>query len=321
MKQAQFEQTHRLRWQQFEQQLNPKSEKGDEQLQAFPAEYRFICHSLSLAKSRGYTPQLVDYLNHLMLEGHRKLYQGSGLSLLKLVHFIGQGFPRLVRRHWRAFLAAHLLFYIPTLLAYIVVQWEQSLAYDFIDAAQLANIETMYDPGNERYGRERASSSDWLMFGHYIKNNIGISFQTFASGLLAGVGSIFYLVYNGIFFGVVASHLQSLGYTHTFFSFVIGHGSFELTAIVLSGAAGLKLGFALLSPGQWWRSTALKIAASESIQLMFGVILMLLAAAFIEAFWSSMTTLAPTIKYLVGTLLWLMVYGYLIAAGRVYESR
>lgn len=321
MKQAQFELSRKARWQAFEQMLTLKASAESQQLKEFPAEYRFICHSLSLAKTRGYSPQLVDYLNHLMLQGHRKLYRGGGFSFLQLVYFMTTEFPQLFRQHWRAVLAAHLLFYLPVIITFMVVQWDATLAYEFIDADQLAAMETMYDPGSDKLGRERESDSDWLMFGHYIQNNISISFKTFASGLLAGVGSIFFLVYNGLYFGVIASHLLTLGFTETFFSFVIGHGSFELTAIVISGAAGLKLGFALLAPGQFSRSVALKVAAGQSIKLMFGVIIMLVAAAFIEAFWSSMTVISPQVKYVVGTGLWCLVYGYLLLAGKDHAAR
>ena len=321
MKQIQFEQIHQARWQRFEQTLTMKGVEENGVLRDFPSEYRFICHSLSLAKARNYSPQLIDYLNHLMLQGHRKLYQGQGFSFLRIVHFVVKGFPLQVQQYWKFVLAAHLLFYLPTLITFGIVQWDGALAYEFISADQLAHIEGMYDPSAEHIGRDRGSGSDWMMFGHYIQNNIGISFKTYASGLLAGLGSIFFLCYNGVYFGVISSHLFSLGYTDTFFSFVIGHGSFELTAITLSGAAGLRLGLALIAPGQWRRSTALKMAANDSIQIVFGVILMLLIAAFVEAFWSSMATVPAEWKYGVGVVLWLLVYGYLFFSGRANASR
>ena len=87
------------------------------------------------------------------------------------------------------------------------------------------------------------------MFGHYIRNNIGVSFQCFAGGLFAGIGSLFFLAYNGAFGGALAGYLTARGLSSTFYSFVATHSSFELTAIVISGAAGLRIGQALLSPG------------------------------------------------------------------------
>ncbi|MNO56948.1 hypothetical protein D3C76_474710 [compost metagenome] len=154
------------------------------------------------------------------------------------------------------------------------------------------------------------------MFGYYIMNNIGIAFQTFASGLLLGVGSLFYLCFNGLLIGAVAGHLTEIGYGDSFWSFVVGHGAFELSAVALAGAAGLKLGWAVLAPGPLTRGEALRSAASISVQLIYGVLVFLILAAFIEAYWSSKTIFSIQLKYAVGIGLWLLVGSYLGLAGR-----
>ncbi|EPM74826.1 hypothetical protein A3SM_22728 [Pseudomonas syringae pv. actinidiae ICMP 18886] len=82
----------------------------------------------------------------------------------------------------------------------------------------------------------------------------------------------------------------------------------------------MKLGWALLAPGRLTRAAALRAAARTSVQLIGGVILFLLIAAFIEAYWSSMTWPGALIKYLVGTALWLLVAAYLILAGRTFHA-
>jgi uncharacterized membrane protein SpoIIM required for sporulation len=88
---------------------------------------------------------------------------------------------------------------------------------------------------------------------------------------------------------------------------VAGHGSFELTAIALSGAAGLRMGLSILMPGPFTRIDALKMAAKSAAKIMYAVFLMLLIAAFIEAFWSSSSTITNNIKYSVGAVLWVVV--------------
>jgi uncharacterized membrane protein SpoIIM required for sporulation len=154
------------------------------------------------------------------------------------------------------------------------------------------------------------------MFGYYVMHNIGIAFQTFAAGLVFGLGSVFFLIFNGLIIGAVSGHLTEIGYGQTFWSFVIGHGAFELTAIALAGAAGLQLGWALIAPGQLTRGESLRLAARKSVQMLCGVMIFLLIAAFIEAYWSSTTVITPWVKYLVGAVLWLLVGTYLGFAGR-----
>src|SRR5690606_26373250 len=109
----------------------------------------------------------------------------------------------------------------------------------------------------------RNASSDWAMFGFYIDNNIGIGFRCFAGGLFLGLGSIFFIVYNGALIGAVGGFLTERGLAATFYSFVATHSSFELIAIVLSGAAGLRLGQALVMPGRLTRRASLVTATRE----------------------------------------------------------
>jgi uncharacterized membrane protein SpoIIM required for sporulation len=154
------------------------------------------------------------------------------------------------------------------------------------------------------------------MFGFYIANNIGVAFQCFASGLFAGVGSLFFLAFNGAYGGAIAGYLTEKGLGSTFYSFVVTHAAFELTAIVLSGAAGLRLGHALLAPGRYTRLQSLVRAAKESAVIIYGVMAMLLIAAALEAFWSSAKWMPQMMKYGVAAICWIAVLSYLTLQGR-----
>src|SRR3546814_6892093 len=92
----------------------------------------------------------------------------------------------------------------------------------------------MYDPAAAGAKLGRDSGSDLQMFGLYIANNISIGFRTFAGGLLAGVGSLLVLVFNGVMFGTVAAHLQGIGHGGPFWRLVVGHAAPELSAIVVA---------------------------------------------------------------------------------------
>ncbi|MGC5701478.1 stage II sporulation protein M [Pseudomonas sp. NFXW11] len=320
MKQSLFESRHQAQWQQFEQRLEQleRRKAKAEDCQSFVQDYRRLCQHLALAQERGYSSYLIDPLQQLALRGHQQLYRQRTAISANILGFVLAGFPRLVRQEWRLVLIASLLFFGSLLLIGLLVYLYPDLVYSLVSAEQVAQMQSMYDPSSGRLGRaaERASSEDWVMFGYYIMHNIGIAFQTFASGLLFGLGSVFFLFFNGLMIGAIAGHLTQIGSGQTFWPFVIGHGAFELSAIALSGAAGLKLGWALIAPGRLPRGEALLQAARVSVQLIYGVILLLLIAAFVEAYWSSMTWPAPWIKYSVGAALWGLVATYLSLAGR-----
>ncbi|UQS17932.1 stage II sporulation protein M [Pseudomonas sp. HS6] len=323
MKQSLFETRHKAEWERFTLSLDRLERgKNTSQVAEFPKAYRRLCQHLALAQERGYSSFLVDSLQQLVLRGHQQLYRHRSQLGANLLGFILAGFPRLVRAEWRFVLAAGLLFFGSLIGFGLLVYLFPELVYNLIPADQVREMQSMYDPASGHLGRsaERAASEDWVMFGYYIMHNIGIAFQTFASGLLLGVGSAFFLLYNGLIIGTVAGHLSEMGFGQTFWSFVIGHGAFELTAIALAGAAGLKLGWALIAPGRLTRGEALRHAARQSVLLICGVMLFLLIAAFIEAYWSSRIGVTPQTKFLVGAGLWLCVATYLLFAGRTRHA-
>jgi uncharacterized membrane protein SpoIIM required for sporulation len=284
--------------------------------EAIPPLYREVCHHLALARDRGYPAYMVARLNALVQRAHQLLYRPRTRFWTLAWRYFSIEFPSLLRANRGVMLAATAAFALPMLIMGILVWFQSELIYSVMSPGAVDGMEKMYNPAGSVIGRERAGDSDFLMFGFYIRNNIGVSFQCFASGLLLGVGSLFYLIFNGIQIGAVSGYLTQLGYGETFWSFVCGHGSFELTAIVISGGAGLKLGFALLAPGALTRRAALVVAAREAARIMYGVVIMLVIAAFIEAFWSSSRWIPNEVKYGVAALLWALVLYYCIFQGR-----
>jgi uncharacterized membrane protein SpoIIM required for sporulation len=329
VKQGQFESLYQAHWQNFERMLESLapdyrlSRERREELALSPEEYaqfsrlyRKVCHYHTLAKERRYSSALVDRLSLLVVKGYQVQYRRQHRFTKALKDFFVRDFPRLIRQEWRYVVVAHLLLYVPAVVLFIAILSSPELVYTMMGPQQVENFEQMYDPANRVLGEARDSESNWMMFGYYINNNIGVSFRCFASGIVVGLGTIFFLVYNGLIFGAVAGHLTNMEFQETFWTFVIAHGSFELTAIAFSGAAGLKLGMGVLAPGNLTRGEALKRNGRIAIQIMFGVILMLVAAAFVEAFWSSNNSFSPQHKYFIGALLWAIVAVYFSFGGR-----
>jgi uncharacterized membrane protein SpoIIM required for sporulation len=318
MKLAVFEAQGRERWNKLSLLLDRLEQRGEvagAEVSELPALYRHVCNDLALARDRQLSSGLVAELNELALRGHRLLYQARTREWSGVGHFLLDTFPRAVRREWRLLLACHLLFY-GLALGFGALSYRSSdLIYSFIDEGQVREIEHMYDPDGGLSQESRSADSDAKMFGFYIWNNVSIAFRTFASGLAFGVGAVASLVFNGVFFGLIAAHLVHTGAAHPFFSFVIAHGAFELTAILLSGVAGMRLGLALLAPGAQTRLSALRAAAQRSLPIITGAALMLTIAAGLEAFWSP-RVLPVTVKYSAGASLWLVVALWLGLAGR-----
>jgi uncharacterized membrane protein SpoIIM required for sporulation len=317
MRQAPFEASHAREWNEFEAFLDRKDSFDPAEM---PARFRRICQSLALAAERHYSAELVERLNRLALRGHHALYANRRRESQQVWDFMLAGFPRLVRQEWRLVAAAALLFYGPLLGLIGLLQVFPDFVHYLLSPEQLASFQQMYDPSNRRVGM-RESDTSFMMFGVYIWNNVRIGFQTFAGGMLAGVGSAWFLASNGVIIGAIAGYLTQVGYTETFWSFVAGHSSTELTAIVLSGAAGFKLGLALIAPGNASRKAALVAAARPAVRIMYGAAALFFVAAFVEAFWSPITEVPFSAKVAAGVAGWVLVLGYLVLAGRSRAAR
>lgn len=322
MKQEQFESHNAASWQAFEHWLkwhanrNKKSPEPPFPQHEFPERYRTLCLHLALARDRGYTLALVEYLHRLAQHGHDVLYGARSGFFQRVLRYAAGGFAADVRANGRWVLASTLLFFGPFFAAMLAVHLWPDFAYLVLSPEQVANFESMYADDARTLGRvARTASNDFQMFGFYIYNNVSIAFRCFAGGLTAGLLTVFYVVFNGLMTGVVAGRIGEAGLAANFYSFVAGHSSFELGAIVLSGAAGLRLGAAILAPGRMTRGAALRHVGRELVGMVCGLAVMLFAAALVEAFWSPLKLGLP-IKLGVGGLLLALTLAYFTFAGR-----
>lgn len=311
-------------WKKFEQLLHRRRHSAKE-AREFSRLLRELSNDLVLIRSRDWGQGLAAYLNDLVARGHNQFYQQPPAGGRAWWQFLTSGFPRLFRAHFGYFAVAAALFFVPLAVTWTVVQCDPVVALRILPAEALEEFDTMYrSPAEEDASaddtEEAVSDRDFnqqrtAMAGFYIQHNVGIALQCFARGLLLGAGTIYTLLYNGLMIGAVAGYVLSLGHTERFLSFVVSHGSFELTAIAVAGAAGLMLGDALVHPGQRSRIEALRMRGLEAVQLAGGAAAMLVLAALIEAFWSP-APFPAVIKYAVGASLWLVVWAYLWGAGR-----
>jgi len=317
-----FIKTRQPAWEEFsaflDQYMNLRSQQmSSQEVQRYSQQFREISNDLSLVRSNNWGEDLEKYLNALVSRGHNFFYQSPATDWGKLITFLLYTFPQTFRKHASYFIVAASLFFGPLLCSWALVQWQPELASQVLPTEQLEQYEAMYGPDSSLNDEETEdySSGRAFMFGFYINNNVGIALRTFASGILFGAVTAYLLLFNGIVIGTTAGYLVGQGYGDKFLSFIVSHGSFELTAIAVSGGAGFMLGHALLHPGQRTRLEALKHQGKDALIIGAGAAAMLVVAALIEAFWSP-APIPAALKYTVGAALWLWVMIYLMFSGR-----
>ncbi len=310
-----FVERRKNRWQELEVLL-----ADDRALEALPpAEisrvvglYRALCADLMRARTLGCGPDVTGHLDVLASRVHNRLYTPRPWRLGAVWDLVRRDFPRTLRRNWRPFAISTALFYLPFAFGLFATLASPDFAYGVMPRAALEQASESYAEG---FGAGREAGTNAMMSGFYVMNNVGIAFRCFATGILFGAGSLFFLVYNGLVTGTTIGHVIVSGAGHNILTFICGHGPFELTAIVIAGAAGLLMGWSLVETRGKTRLGSLRDSGRDLLDLVAGAALMLLIAAAVEGFWSP-SGLPALVKWGFSAVASAGVVLYLSLAGR-----
>lgn len=281
-----------------------------EQVLRFGALYRMACADLALAQSYRLPEETIQYLHQLVGNAHNVLYRSQRFRFRDWGKTLFVDVPRRLFQDgylrisflffWGAFFASMLLAYMPG---------------DF--ARQVAGAETL-EAMEEMYakplGEMRGEGGDTMMVGFYIFNNAGIGLRCFVMGIFFGVGSIATLAFNGVYLGTIFGYMIHSTSSANFYEFVTAHGPFELTAVVLSGAAGLRLGFSMIDTKGATRMESLRREGRNALEIIVVASILFFLAAFVEGYISP-SPLPYSTKAAVAIVSGLLLVVYIIVLG------
>ena len=271
--------------------------------------YRRVTSDLAVARRDFPEDRCVPYLNALASRAHAGIYQSAPLKRNAIRHFFLAGFPTLFRSNRRFVIAAFLMFAIGFIAAYWIALGNSGLAEKLVPQNI---VETIHD--KEMWTDVPALQRN-LFASFVMTNNIQVAFSAFALGVTFMIGTVHILAFNGVLIGAVAGLCHVHGLALPLWSFVSPHGYIELTTIFIAGAAGLKMGYALIAPGLLTRKQALTDAAKVAVQLIGGCVVLLVIAGLIEGFVSP-SSLPPIIKLGFGFATGVILFCYLLLLGR-----
>lgn len=278
--------------------------------------YRRVVSALSKARSAGIDDAQIEYLNQLASRAYGHIYVSEPKGWPSIRKFFAEEFPQTFRRNLAFILIAFLITLGAAIFAGDQVRRDPGKADTVLGqgAGEMADSIAERHTGKKNWMPEEERP---LMSSFIMSNNIRVSILAFATGIAAGLGTIFFLFYNGLMLGVIGAVVNSRGLNValSFWGFVAPHGVIELTAIFIAGGAGLMLGWALLNPGDYTRGDALKLAGRQAFTLMIGVGAMLVVAGLIEGFFSP--SMVPyQLKLIVAAVVGTVEFMYLFMAGR-----
>lgn len=281
----------RERWQELTDLLNQADHRGTNKLSTAELKqlarlYRQVTIDLSRARSQGDNPDLVRYLNTLAARAHGRVYTTRPVNLRPLFAFALSGFPALIRRCALPVLLASGIFLLTSAASFLAVVRDPALAYSLFDekTVEFENLRMEKQQGEYRGNFTFDVSTSPLVAVMIIGNNIRVSILAFALGALCCLPGILLIIFNGRMLGTLSGLVWNHGFFLDFYGLILTHGVLELSAICISGGAGLILGWAIISPGRLSRRDALQRVARDAFGLLAGSALMLVVAGIIEAY-------------------------------------
>lgn len=272
--------------------------------------YRRTASDLAIARAESRDPRLVNYLNSLVIRAHGRIYRADAQGGRRVREFFTKTFPQTFRRTWRYTALSFLVFWVFAVIGFVGTKRDP-------DFSQLMGVPVQMRivVSNGVRWWEDLNDANQAGSSRIMTNNIQVTFFAFAFGALLGVGTLFYLAFNGAVNAALLALVFRAGYGNELLSFMVGHGVVELSCIFFAGGAGLMIGSAILLPGDLSRADALRTRALDAIRLVAGCVPLLVFAGLIEGFISP-APIHPAIKIAIGVSTGIALYAYLLLAGR-----
>lgn len=303
MREAAFIKQNMDRWQSFEQMLLGGSISPEKKSEIFIQ----LTDDLSFAQTQYPGSETTIYLNHLSSKIHQQIYKNKKEERSRFVTFWTHELPALFISMRRPFLYAFIITFVSVGIGIISTLGDKTFVR-LILGDEYVNMTLENISKGDPFG-VYSSLDPMAMFFFIIFNNIKVSFSAFAAGIIFSAGTGYLLFSNGVMLG----SFLTLFYQHNALLdsvlVVMLHGTLEISAIVIAGGAGLRMGNSILFPGTYSRLESFKMGAKDGLKVVMGLVPIFIVAGFIESFVTRHSGMPVIVKAIViGLSLFFIIY-------------
>ena len=306
----------RPRWQKLEEMLGFIEIKGPRKanrpfLRELSALYRATTGDLAYAQTHYRGTTLLLFLHQLVARARNQIYRARRFSPTETGRFVFHDIPAAVRSHLQAVAWSTIIFLLGIALGLSAVQFDERAASIVLPTYVLNSIYSGHMWTGSLFSVTPAAVASTFLF----TNNISVALFAFAGGLSFGLITTWILFQNGFMLGVSIKLCADYGLLGALFNFIAGHGLLEISAILLSGAAGYVIANALLNPGSYSRGDALARQGPDAVRMAVACVPALVTSGCIEAFISP-STYPMWFKTVVGLTIGVSFWLYLLMTGK-----
>lgn len=299
MREALFVKQNAAKWEQYE---NMRAATPDELADRFIA----ITDDLAYAKTFYPKSRTTAYLNGLAARLHQSIYRNKREKGGRFVSFWKYELPLLFKKHQRQLLYSFLFFVTFCLMGALSAKHDDTFVR-LIMGDSYINMTNENIGNGDPFGVYK-QRDPFEMFFLIAANNIWVSFVAFALGIVFSVGTVYVLIRNGVMLGSFQYYFFSKGLGWDSVLVIWIHGTLEIAAIVIAGAAGLVLGNSFLFPKTYSRMVSLRQGAKDGMKIIMGLVPIFITAALLEGYvtrhtempvWLSGSILAASLTFII----------------------
>lgn len=315
MKESSFIDQNKEKWEESERLLSDSRKDTDKLSSLFVQ----LVDDLSYARTFFSYRFITVYLNQTSMKFFSKIYTRKKSKWANFTDFWKEELPQVVIHCRIELMIALAVFMLSVAVGVVSSANDPSFVSSILGKSYVEMTKENINSGDPMAVYKKGSQGD--MFLGITINNIMVAFRTYLFGLLAGIGTLSSLLYNGIMLGAFQYFFYEQHLLGTSMLAIWLHGTLEISSIVIAGGAGLTLARGLILPGTLSRSQSFYISATRSLKLLIGTIPIFIMAGFVESFITRYTEIPDLIRFFFILLSLSFIVGYFVVYPYIKAKR
>lgn len=272
------------------------------------AQFTELVNDLGYSKTYYPHSKVTIYLNGLASRIYLGIYKNKKEESSRIVRFWKTELPLVVRKHHREVLLALVVFLLFAIMGAFSAAHDETFVRGILGDGYVEMTEDNIAKGDP-FGVYK-DEDQLMMFVRIAVNNIRVSFLTFVAGCLASVGTVWFLMTNGVMVGAFQYYFfaKGLGWASVLVIWI--HGTLEISSIIMAGAAGIIVGNSWLFPGTHKRLHSFRNGAKDGLKVLIGIVPILVLAALLEGFVTRYSNMPKPISISILAVSFLFVVWY-----------